>query len=76
MTPHIQSWRTGRTWSQYHLFPTPRAPAALCGTLIPSPASLCALSDASAGLMLEQLCTRCLMAYALHQEGAPLKEPA
>lgn len=71
---HVRSWRTGRSWGKFHLFwGAMRLP--LCGTSVPPKSSLCELSS-SPVLQLEQICRKCLMAFALHEEGALLKESA
>ncbi len=74
MTPHIQSWRTGRTWSAWHFFINAKAATALCGLAIPSPCVFSSLSERSAVLSLADICKSCLRVYALSAEGAPLKE--
>jgi hypothetical protein len=71
---HVRSWRTGRSWGRFHLFwGQMRLP--LCGLEPPKLASVCELSSSPA-LQLEQLCRKCLLCFALHEEGASLKEPA
>jgi hypothetical protein len=72
---HVRSWRSGHAgFGQWHLWwGAMRLP--LCGTLVPKEASMCELHHSPA-LHLDQLCKRCLMAYALSETQSTVKEPA
>ena len=58
----IIAFKTGRTWSAWHLSRNAGAP--LCGLVIPKEAALCEATRSSGPLLLESLCRRCLTVFA------------
>jgi hypothetical protein len=71
VTPRLQAWRTDRNYGKWHIWLKP-APTPLCGQQRPNHAILCDLSEALHGVNLTQMCSRCLIAFALLDEGAAL----
>jgi hypothetical protein len=64
VTPQIVSWKVARNFTpKWHLLEPAGASTALCGAVIPGSAPRSILGEHSAGLMLDQLCKPCLVAY-------------
>lgn len=57
----IIAWKAGKNFTSWHLA---RDEHVLCGIQIPGGAARCRASHSSGPLLLEELCRRCLLAFA------------